>query len=58
VSIHGGNSGGPLLDANGNIIGISVAGIMPEGQFNAALNLFIPIDNALEAMEITVSPDR
>ncbi|MGH1374953.1 MAG: S1C family serine protease [Alphaproteobacteria bacterium] len=58
VSIHGGNSGGPLMDAYGNIIGISVAGYQPlGGGANASLNLFIPIENALKAMDITLSAE-
>lgn len=53
VSIHGGNSGGVLLDAYGNIIGLSVAGYaMDEQQRNAGLNLFIPIDDALKHLNV------
>lgn len=52
VEIHGGNSGGPLFDANGNIIGLSVASLYaPEGDSNG-LNLFVPIGEALDALGI------
>lgn len=53
VSIHGGNSGGPLLDAQGNIVGMSVSGFgMDTEKLNAALNLFIPIEDALKHLDI------
>ncbi len=48
VAIHGGNSGGALLDEFGNIIGIAVAGF---GEIET-LNLFIPIDDALKSLNI------
>lgn len=55
VSIHGGNSGGALMDTYGNIIGISVAGYaMDEQQRNAGLNLFIPIEDALKRLDINL----
>lgn len=47
-----GNSGGPLLDASGNIIGLCVAGYGSGGQDLAGLNLFIPIKDALEALDV------
>ncbi len=52
VDIQGGNSGGPLLDKNGNVVGISYAGIGPPGQFSAGLNFFIPITDALRRLNI------
>ena len=55
VSVHGGNSGGALLDANGNVVGIVVSGFSFDAQkTNAALNLFIPIEDALERLHITL----
>lgn len=51
VAIQGGNSGGPLLDASGNVIGIAVSGIGP-GQMNAGLNFFIPIEDALTYLNV------
>ncbi|MFT5487183.1 MAG: serine protease Do [Paracoccaceae bacterium] len=56
VPITGGNSGGPLLDQSGNVIGISVAGFTVEDAQN--LNLFIPINDALEALNIVYSNKR
>ena len=53
VPIHGGNSGGPLFDGKGNIVGISVAGLyMHEGKRSSDLNLFIPVAEALERLNI------
>lgn len=53
VDISGGNSGGPLFNDKGNVVGISVAGYGPE-KFSAGLNLFIPIKKALESLNITM----
>jgi S1-C subfamily serine protease len=53
VDISAGNSGGPLFDDRGNVVGISVAGYGPDG-FSSGLNLFIPIERALQALNITL----
>jgi S1-C subfamily serine protease len=48
VDIHGGNSGGALLDKNGNVVGVTYAGYFDTPhKFSAGLNLFIPIYDAL-----------
>ena len=49
VNILGGNSGGPMIDMNGKVIGITVLGGTSELQ---GINLFIPIKSALEALSI------
>lgn len=53
VSVHRGNSGGPLLDEKGVVVGLSVSGfmLMPEG-VGVGLNAFIPIEEALDALSI------
>jgi S1-C subfamily serine protease len=53
VSVHRGNSGGPLLDGSGVVVGLSVSGymLMPEG-VGVGLNAFIPIEEALDALAI------
>ena len=53
VTIHAGNSGGPLYDRFGNIIAITVSGYDFSGiGLNTGLNNFIPIGEALEVLEI------
>jgi len=52
VAIQGGNSGGPLLDKNGNVVGISYAGIGSPGQSSTGVNFFIPIADALRRLNI------
>jgi S1-C subfamily serine protease len=53
VSVHRGNSGGPLLDRAGVVVGLSVSGfmLMPEG-VGVGLNAFVPIEEALDALAI------
>jgi serine protease Do len=52
VAIEPGNSGGPLLDAQGNIIGLTVAGYTDNAGGMSGLNLFIPIGEALIRLDI------
>ncbi len=52
VDIQSGNSGGVLLDSNGNVVGITYAGIGPNKEFSAGLNFFIPIMDALKKLNI------
>ncbi|MHC4124414.1 MAG: trypsin-like peptidase domain-containing protein [Planctomycetota bacterium] len=42
------NSGGPLLDSKGNVVGICVYGI----GMGLNLNFFIPIQEAIDALNI------
>lgn len=51
--IASGNSGGPLLDAKGNVVGISVQTTIVQG-VPVGFNRFIPIGEALEALNLTV----
>ncbi|MEP6995229.1 MAG: trypsin-like peptidase domain-containing protein [Acidobacteriota bacterium] len=53
VSIQKGNSGGPLLDRSGIVVGLSVSAytMLPEG-LGIGLNGFIPIEEALHALTI------
>ena len=49
VAVNPGNSGGPLIDANGRVIGISVIGTAAQG-----INMFIPIDDVLDKLSLTL----
>ena len=54
VAISPGNSGGPLLDDKGTVVGISVATLRdPKAQ---AVNFFIPIEDALQALGMSLAP--
>jgi serine protease Do len=48
VNVNPGNSGGPLVNENGQVIAVCVSGY---GK-NAGINFFIPIDSALKALAI------
>lgn len=52
VVIQPGNSGGPLLDVHGNVVGIAVSGYTDDNGSFSALNNFIPIASALEELDI------
>jgi S1-C subfamily serine protease len=54
VDIHGGNSGGALVDSRGNVVGISYAGVPSEdgGNRSIGINFFIPIHDALDKLNI------
>lgn len=49
VAVNPGNSGGPLIDANGRVIGISALGSGAQG-----INLFIPIDDVMDKLSLTL----
>jgi len=51
INVLPGNSGGPLLDEKGNIIGVTVLGKTFHGVFSG-INFFIPIQDALLALNI------
>lgn len=53
AAIHPGSSGGPLVDRSGNVVGLTVAGVLDRsGRMAAGLNLFIPIDDALKRLNL------
>lgn len=49
AAVNPGNSGGPLLDLNGNVIGIAV-GILSEMGQNIGVNFAIPINTVKEVL--------
>jgi S1-C subfamily serine protease len=55
VNVLPGNSGGPLIDSNGNVVGIAVEGVFI-GNAPAGLNFFIPINEALNSLKINKLP--
>jgi len=52
VSIRKGNSGGPLLDRSGAVVGLSVSAYTMSDGVGMGLNGFIPIEEALTALTI------
>lgn len=51
VAVTHGNSGGPLLDEKGAVIGLTVSGLTPNGA-PIGVNFFIPIDDALKTLAL------
>jgi len=51
VSIQHGNSGGPLMDKYGNVVGMTVSGMFA-GNAPMGLNFFIPIKDAIKSVGI------
>lgn len=49
VNVRPGNSGGPLVDRNGAVVGISVSGLVVNN-LSQGINFFIPIDDALKSL--------
>lgn len=52
VTLNQGNSGGPIIDSNGKVIGIAVSGLKKEGL--QGLNFAIPIDVIINRLNITI----
>jgi S1-C subfamily serine protease len=56
AGVNPGNSGGPLLDDSGNVVGISVSGILVDEVASVGVNFFIPIDSALASLKMGRPP--
>jgi S1-C subfamily serine protease len=53
AAIHGGNSGGALVDRFGNVVGVSVSGYTTsEQKVGTSINFFIPIADALKFLAV------
>jgi S1-C subfamily serine protease len=57
ATVYGSGSGGPLLDASGNLIGIAATSV-PSPDRGTALNFFIPIGDALRYLNIRPGQPR
>ncbi len=57
ADLHQGNSGGPLVDASGNLLGIAVGGMGRDDALLSGLNFFVPIDSALEHLDVVLSAE-
>jgi serine protease Do len=55
VAVNPGNSGGPLLDADGNVVGITVSGLRISGA-GVGVNFFIPIEEAVSFLNLAFEP--
>lgn len=55
VTIQHGSSGGPLLDAQGAVIGLSRSGLTDATDHSIGINFFIPIGAALKSLNLVVS---
>ncbi len=56
VAILPGNSGGPLLDKSGQVIGVTVMGLGAKGM--AGMNFFVPIGDALVKLGVQMAPKK
>lgn len=54
VNVQPGNSGGPLVDANGNVVAIAVSGLVGKGGDLKGINFFIPATQVLQTLGLTV----
>ena len=57
AAINQGNSGGPLIDANGRVIGINEQ-IASQGGGNDGLGFAVPINTAIRSLEQLQAPAR
>lgn len=53
VQIHPGNSGGPLINKDGKVVGVAVAGLM-QGGASQNLNFFLPIDDVVSGLNLVI----
>lgn len=55
VAVNPGNSGGPLIDSDGRVLGVAKFFISADGGSNG-LSFFIPIDEAIEKLALALGP--
>ena len=56
VVVNHGNSGGPLLDRSGRVIGLTVSGVEVVEGVPSGINLFIPLRDAFDFLTIKPQP--
>jgi S1-C subfamily serine protease len=52
AAIHGGSSGGPMVDRFGNVVAVSVSGFASSEKVGTSINNFIPIADALKFLAV------
>ena len=55
VTVHGGNSGGPLLDEDGNVVGITSWARVDQSGETKGLNFFVPLGDALRILNVRLA---
>jgi serine protease Do len=59
VDVHGGNSGGPLVDESGNVVGMTVLLFNRTGEKTSiGINFFIPVADALRGASVQLAEAR
>jgi SpoVK/Ycf46/Vps4 family AAA+-type ATPase len=57
AAIHGGSSGGAMVDRFGNVVAISVSAVVSSAEkLGTSLNFFIPIADAIKFLAIELAP--
>lgn len=51
--VNHGNSGGPVFNKSGNVIGVTVSGLFTDDGASRNINYVIPILDALDALKIS-----
>ncbi len=57
AAINPGNSGGPVFDESGEVVALTVAGIFTRDGGGLNVNYLIPVDSALQALQLNQSDE-
>ena len=55
VNVLPGSSGGPLVDQYGNVVGLTVKGILVQGGVSSGMNFFAPIRDVLDRLGLKLN---